>query len=86
MLARVRVPLRAGQRAALASFCGWLAGRDGDAAVRMWERCAMLRMVNDGALQAAQAELFRWVFTRGEVDPLLVARRVIERRLWEGEV
>jgi GH24 family phage-related lysozyme (muramidase) len=86
MLALIQTDLRPGRRQAIALFVEWLAEREGCRAVSIWEGSAMLRMINAGALQAAQAELFRWVFTRGEVDPLLVARRVIERRLWEGEV
>jgi GH24 family phage-related lysozyme (muramidase) len=84
MLALIQTDLRPGQRQAIASFCGWLAEREGGRAVDLWEESAMLRMINAGALQAASAELFRWVFTAGEIDPTLVARRAEERRLWEG--
>jgi GH24 family phage-related lysozyme (muramidase) len=84
MLALIQTDLHPGQRQAIASFCGWLAEREGCRAVSIWEQSAMLRMINHKAYQAASAELFRWVFTKGEIDPELVARRVIERRIWES--
>jgi GH24 family phage-related lysozyme (muramidase) len=86
MLALIQTDLCPGQRQAIASFCGWLAQREGCRAVSIWEQSALLRMINHQALQAASAELFRWVFTKGEIDPALVALRVAERRMWEGGI
>jgi len=87
LLRMVRVDLRTCQLQALASFVEWLIERDGErAAAGVWERSALLRMVNNNDTTAVGPELMRWVYTGDLIDPVIVARRIRERELWEGRL
>lgn len=71
----VTVPLTDYQRAALIDFtfnCG--AGN--------LARSTLLKVINEGAYDAAPAEFLKWVYARGKKLPGLVRRREAEVEYW----
>jgi lysozyme len=74
----VRVPITAGQKAALISF----AHNCGAGAL---QGSTLLRKLNAGDMDGAAAEFGKWVRGGGQVLPGLVKRRAAEAALFRGE-
>jgi len=75
--AAVRVPLTPHQFDALVSFAF-------NVGVTAFRNSTLLRLLNTGDYTTVPAQLRRWIYSAGQVDPILVKRREDEVRQWQA--